>query len=267
MLTVIFISSLILVIESPFEDPDSDSQMILSSIDLAVTIIYGAEFVMNVIAFGFIYGPDTYLRRSAWNILDFAVFIFSLLGVILTRKQLKVNSMKVFRTIRILKMGQRNPGIRVAIQALIAALPNIMRLFVFAFIFILGFAMIAMRYLKGILFSCKSIDKEFLEFYVKNKQDCFDFGGDWVNNDMHFDTIFNAVSTLFQVATSEGWLLEMYKAVDATSIDQQPHWNYNRFWIFFYLIYFFVGNFLVMNMFIAVIGETYLDQKNKASFI
>jgi len=234
---------------------------------MAVTIIYGIEFLMNALAFGFIWGPDTYLRRSGWNILDFAIFIFSLMGVILSKDQLKINSMKVFRTIRILKMGQKNMGIRVATQALIAALPNILRLLAFAFIFILGFALYGMRYLKGLYFYCTTLDEGLLSSSVKTKIDCFDYGGDWVRYDMHFDTIWAAVSTLFQVATSEGWLIEMYKAVDATNIDQQPEMNNNKYWIVFYLVYFFVGNFLVINMFIAVIGETYLEQKNRASNI
>ena len=203
MLFVIFVSSLILVIENPFEDPNSDTQMLLTTLDQVVTIIYGVEVLMNAIAFGFILGPDTYLRRSRWNILDFSVFIFSLLGVILTKDQLKINSMKVFRTIRILKLGQKNPGIRVAIQALIAALPNILRLLAFSFVFILCFALYSMRYLKSLYYSCATIDKEFMDLYVKNKQDCFDYGGDWIRNDMHFDSILAAVSTLFQVATAE----------------------------------------------------------------
>lgn len=220
---------------------------------------------MNAVAFGFIWGPDTYLRRSAWNLLDFAIFIFSLLGVILTKDQLRINSMKVFRTIRILKIGQRNAGIRVATQALISAFPNIIRLLVFSFIFILGFALYGMRYLKGRYYFCASMELEFLEKFVKEKSDCMDYGGDWVRYDMNFDNIWLAFSTLFQVATSEGWLLEMYKAVDASEINHNHHRNSNKYWIIFYLVYFFVGNFLVMNMFIAVIGETYLDQKNKAS--
>ena len=239
--------------------------MLLNSLDMAVTVIYGTEFLMNAIAFGFIWGPDTYLRRSLWNWLDFIIFIFSLLGVIVTKDQLKINSMKVFRTIRILKMGQKNMGIRVATKALISAFPNILRLLAFSFIFILCFALYGMRYLKGKYYHCVTIDAEFLENFVHNKNDCLDYGGDWVRYDMHFDTIWAAVSTLFQVATSEGWLLEMYKAVDATSIDDMPHRDSNKYWLVFYLVYFFVGNFLVMNMFIAVIGETYLDQKNKAS--
>lgn len=265
MLFVIFLSSLILVIWNPLEDPNSPSQVVLSSLDLAVTVIYGVDFVMNIIAYGFFWGPDTYLRRSRWNLLDFGVFIFSLVGVIIPRDQIKVNSMKVFRVVRILKVGQKHPGIKVAIQAFIAALPNILRLVAFSFVFIIGFALYGMSYLKGLYYSCSGFEKEFAEKHIRTKIDCFDYGGDWVRNDMHFDTIISAANVLFQVATSEGWLVEMHKAVDATYYDHQPEVNHNVYWVLYYLSYFFVGNYLVMNMFIAVIVETYLDQKNKAS--
>lgn len=265
ILFVVFLSSLILVIWNPLDDPNSLSQVILNSLDQVVTIIYGIDFLMNAVAYGFILGKDTYLRRSVWNLLDFAVFNFCLVGIIVPRDQLKINSMKVFRVVRILKVGQKNPGIRVATQALIAALPNILKLVAFSFIFILAFALFGMTYLKGKYYSCYSLDLNIINNYVRTKNDCFDYGGDWIRSDMHFDTIISSVNTLFQVATSEGWLSEMHKAVDATYYDHQPITNFNEYWIIYYLTYFFVGNFMVMSMFIAVIVETYLDQKGKAS--
>lgn len=264
MLFIIFFSSLILVLQNPYEDPADFSQVLLKNLDQFVAFIYGIEFIFNVIAFGFFMGPSTYLRRSAWNILDFAIFIFTLVGVILTNK-MRYTSMKVFRTIRILKIGQRNPGIRVATQALMSAFPNIIRLLCFSLIFILCFALYGMRYLKSQYYYCTTLDKITMDSYINTKHDCMDYGGDWVRHDMHFDTIFAAVSTLFQIATSEGWVYEMYKAVDSSASDDQPHWNSNPYWMIYFLVYFFVGNFMVMNMFIGVIGETYLNQKSRAS--
>lgn len=267
MLVIIFISSIILVISSPFEPPDSDIESALRILDQIVTIIYGIEVIMNIISFGFIFGSKTYMRRSIWNILDLTVFIFSLLGVVLPRGTIRINSMKVFRTLRILKIGQKNESIRIATQALISALPNILRLLFFMVIFLITFGVFGMAYKKNTYYSCFNVNLEEDPNLIKTKIDCFDNGGDWVNADMHFDNIFAALATLFQVASAEGWLVEMYRAVDSKGVDLQPHNNTNKIWFIYYLCFFFVGNFLIINMFIAVIGETFLDQKSKASII
>lgn len=38
------------------------------------------------------------------------------------------------------------------------------------------------------------------------KQDCFDYGGDWLNNDYNFDNIMASMLNLFVLSTTEGWV-------------------------------------------------------------
>ena len=49
-----------------------------------------------------------------------------------------------------------------------------------------------------------------LQKLINSKNDCFNNGGDWINKDNNFDNIFNAMVTLFIIATTEGWLGLMY---------------------------------------------------------
>ena len=46
-------------------------------------------------------------------------------------------------------------------------------------------------------------------------QDCMDYGGDWIRDDSNFDNIAQAMSTMFKVAMTEGWLQIMQKGVDS----------------------------------------------------
>lgn len=65
--------------------------------------------------------------------------------------------------------------------------------------------MIGVKIYKESFWFCSNLNKEILEGIV-NKQDCFDFGGDWMNRDYNFDNIFNGVSLLFMIANGTGWL-------------------------------------------------------------
>ena len=69
--------------------------------------------------------------------------------------------------------------------------------------------MIGVKCLKGTFFHCDGLMEEFLE-KVWNKEDCLDFGGDWINRDFNFDNIFNALETMFLVSNAEGWTPLMY---------------------------------------------------------
>jgi hypothetical protein len=40
-----------------------------------------------------------------------------------------------------------------------------------------------------------------------------------MNSDQHFDNVFSAMSTLFQVSTTEGWIDVMNRVIDAVGVD------------------------------------------------
>jgi hypothetical protein len=50
-----------------------------------------------------------------------------------------------------------------------------------------------------------TVENEILQIII-DKWDCFDYGGDWVNADTTFDNIIKAISTMFQLSTTEGWI-------------------------------------------------------------
>jgi hypothetical protein len=264
----ILLSTIILIIENPFEPQTTTPWQIIIYIDILITIVYAIEAVLKILACGFVLGSETYLLRDYWNILDFIVFVVSLIGAIPQEDGTLIRSFKVIRAIRFIKIGRRLPSIRVATTAMLAASHNIFRILIFSMCFLIMFGLFGMTFLKNSFYYCVKISEfseEEMHELIHHKSDCFDYGGDWILSDLHFDNIFSATATLFQVATAEGWMKEMFRAVDAVGKDLQPHLNNNKLWFVYYCIFFFVGNFLVMNMFIAVITETFIDQKNKAS--
>ncbi|KAL8666981.1 MAG: hypothetical protein Q9168_007349 [Polycauliona sp. 1 TL-2023] len=67
-----------------------------------------------------------------------------------------------------------------------------------------------------------------------------------------FSNIYNAFIGMYQVLSSENWTSLMY---DATSYEN--HWNTAWISATFFILWFILANFIVLNMFIAVIQENF----------
>lgn len=98
---LIIISSILLCIDSPLDDPNSELQSNLRYLDYIVTFLFVVECVMKVIRKGFIFnGKKSYLR-SYWNSLDFFIIIISLIGYIYKKYYLNKNYINNIRYIYI----------------------------------------------------------------------------------------------------------------------------------------------------------------------
>ena len=81
------------------------------------------------------------------------------------------------------------------------------------------FGIIAISYFKGTFYYCDSDKSAFDDLLVETKWDCMNTGAEWRNKDYNFDSIQNAMVTLFIMSTTAGWSEVMYQSVSATSID------------------------------------------------
>ena len=77
ILLLIILSSIKLAIDSYISE-GSEIYKTLKSVDIVFTTFFLFEFMMKVIAIGFIMDNNSYLRDS-WNQLDFIIVMFSLI--------------------------------------------------------------------------------------------------------------------------------------------------------------------------------------------
>ena len=93
---------------------------------------------------------------------------------------------------------------------------------------------------------------------VTNKTSCeLNPDNKWVNTVYNYDNIFNALFTLFIIATLDGWVNSMYNGIDAVGVNMQPIKNNNEYMAFFVLIYLIMVGFFVVNMFVGVIIDNF----------
>jgi len=63
--------------------------------------------------------------------------------------------------------------------------------------------------------------------------------------------------TLFIVSTLEGWPDVMLQSVDATEQNKGPHYEESANFIYFYIVFIFIGSFFLLNFFIGVLFLEY----------
>lgn len=73
-----------------------------------------------------------------------------------------------------------------------------------------------------------------------------------------------AMTTLFQIMTTEGWQEVMYAGIDAAGIDMQPQYNNSRGSSIFFISYMVVGSLFIMNLFIGVVIDNFNKNKEQA---
>jgi hypothetical protein len=77
--------------------------------------LYVTEIIVNVVTYGFIMTPGTYLRRSNWNVLHFVITLVNVLQVILNTDNFIMNFIDSLRVLVFIKLGaEHNRSIQYA---------------------------------------------------------------------------------------------------------------------------------------------------------
>ena len=115
--------------------------------------------------------------------MDFLIVTFSIISM--TFANVKLGIFKILRMLRVLRplrMISRNPGLRIAVQSLINAIPDIGNVMVVSCLFLILFSILGTNFYKGLFFSCHDENvPDIHKLAIHDKFSCLDFGGDWTN--------------------------------------------------------------------------------------
>ena len=137
------------------------------------------------------------------------------------------------------------------VAALFESVGSIVNVSFIVLIIWLMFAIYGMNTFMGMFFYCSE------KPYVYNtKWVCEDHGGDWKKFDSNFDDIGQSMTTLFIIASLEGWPDIMYQAIDVTRKDNGPKYEASPAQSGFFII-FIIGSFFSLNFFIGVLFLEY----------
>merc|ERR1740139_1983369 len=169
--------------------------------------------------------------KDPWSVLDFFIVLISILSIVAAEYNLTY--LKVLRMLRVMKplrMLTMMRSLRLAIVSLFKSIPDIVNLLLICAFFIFLLAILSMTLFKGKFYSCRTqwlnLSYEDKKKLILTKSDCLNYGGEWTNRDLNFDTTSQAFVTLFTVQSTEGWIDVMWNSVDAVGIDKEPIGGY-----------------------------------------
>ena len=87
--------------------------------------------------------------------------------------------------------------------------------------------------------------------------DCYNYGGEWIEPDLNFDTTFASLLTLVTIQSTEGWIDVLWNSVDAVGPYYQPQENNNWFMIIWTMLLMIIVAMLFIELFVGVVIETF----------
>ncbi|GMF38757.1 unnamed protein product [Phytophthora fragariaefolia] len=302
--SLIVISSIALAVDNPLADPSSSLATFLKGLDKSLAIVFAIEMGIKIVAMGLILHKGSYLRNT-WNVIDGVIVISSIVMLVAESsgqgKHLKsLRSLRGLRTFRPLRMISRRPGLKLVVNAMFEAIPEVINVLFVCTLFFLIFSIVAVNYLKGTFNWCRgNVFSEFssaqVDFLVSpiawdaasdlqrswfdgttcettfpytsgsnltSEYVCGCWGADWGRVlPQNFDNVGRAMLTFFEISTTEGWADVMMAAIDSNGIGMQPIRDNNMLWALFFVLFIMIGSFFVVNLFVGVIIDNFNRMK------
>ncbi|XP_077595329.1 voltage-dependent T-type calcium channel subunit alpha-1G isoform X3 [Stigmatopora nigra] len=259
VLVIIFLNCITIAMERPRIDPGSPERIFLTLSNYIFTAIFVTEMTVKIVALGWCFGDQSYLR-SSWNILDGMLVMISVIDILvsfISNSGTKILGMlrvlRLLRTLRPLRVISRAPGLKLVVETLMSSLKPIGNIVVICCAFFIIFGILGVQLFKGKFFVCQGEDVK----NITNRSDCMQASYKWVRHKYNFDNLGQALMSLFVLASKDGWVDIMYDGLDAVGVDQQPVMNYNPWMLLYFISFLLIVAFFVLNMFVGVVVENF----------
>ncbi|KAJ9445646.1 hypothetical protein DIPPA_53542, partial [Diplonema papillatum] len=271
VLIVLFIalSCIVLAMYTPILPPDATFARTLETIDLVSTAVFTAECGLKIFAWGFITDENTYLQRDPWNRLDLFIVITSLISMA-TEGSSTMRNLKILRSVRVLRplrFINKFKGLKVVLASLWLAIPSLGMVAVLGFLGWLVFAILGVQLFAGTFHACTlSVWGDMTSLYP-NKTSCLAAQDPatklplWQTHAPNFDHIFSSFLSLFEMASTEGWVDIMYLGMDSVSPEIAPQKDSRPYLAIYFVGFVLLGAYFVVNLFVSALVDAFQEQR------
>jgi len=279
IISIIVLNCFMMFITPAYRDLNDDPVLIPPFVSIVIdyvsTVVFSVEFLVMVVSLGLINTRHAYLK-SGWNVLDTFVLAFSWFDVLATVTGMEGDNLgaakvfRLFRALRPLRLMKRNEGMRVVIDALIATLAPVLYVIIFSLTTFFVAALIGMGLMGGKMSYCSGTGAE----YPGGRTQCVNT---WISEDNgvlrprawlkpyhHFDTLPDAILSLFMVGTLE-YLELLQRSMDITDCDLSPQEDSSQHLAIFFVCYIIIGSLFVMNLFVGFIVDGFNLHKGSSN--
>ncbi|XP_039421422.1 voltage-dependent L-type calcium channel subunit alpha-1S isoform X2 [Corvus cornix cornix] len=285
ILLTIFANCVALAIYLPMPEDDTNiANSSLEKIEYAFLIFFAIEAMLKIIAYGFLFHTDAYLRNG-WNVLDFSIVTLGLITMTLEQVNVKqggpsggkggfdVKALRAFRVLRPLRLVSGVPSLQVVLNSIIKAMVPLLHIALLVLFMIIIYAIVGQELFKGRMHkTCYYLGTDVIATVASEKPaPCTSSGhgrhctingtecrSGWPgpnNGITHFDNFGFAMLTVYQCITMEGWTEVLYWVNDAMG-NEWP-------WIYFVSLI-LLGSFFVLNLVLGVLSGEFTKEREKA---
>ncbi|XP_050767549.1 voltage-dependent L-type calcium channel subunit alpha-1S isoform X2 [Gymnogyps californianus] len=285
ILLTIFANCVALAIYLPMPEDDTNvANSSLEKIEYAFLIFFAIEAMLKIIAYGFLFHTDAYLRNG-WNVLDFSIVSLGLITMTLEQVNAKqggtsggkggfdVKALRAFRVLRPLRLVSGVPSLQVVLNSIIKAMVPLLHIALLVLFMIIIYAIVGQELFKGKMHkTCYYLGTDVIATVASEKPaPCTNSGhgrhctingtecrSGWPgpnNGITHFDNFGFAMLTVYQCITMEGWTEVLYWVNDAIG-NEWP-------WIYFVSLI-LLGSFFVLNLVLGVLSGEFTKEREKA---
>uniref|UniRef100_A0A8C9MN31 Voltage-dependent L-type calcium channel subunit alpha n=1 Tax=Serinus canaria TaxID=9135 RepID=A0A8C9MN31_SERCA len=287
ILLTIFANCVALAIYLPMPEDDTNiANSSLEKIEYAFLIFFAIEAMLKIIAYGFLFHTDAYLRNG-WNVLDFSIVTLGLITMTLEQVNVKqagpsggkggfdVKALRAFRVLRPLRLVSGVPSgcLQVVLNSIIKAMVPLLHIALLVLFMIIIYAIVGQELFKGRMHkTCYYLGTDVIATVGSEKPaPCTSSGhgrhcsingsecrGGWAGPNhgiTHFDNFGFAMLTVYQCITMEGWTEVLYWVNDAMG-NEWP-------WIYFVSLI-LLGSFFVLNLVLGVLSGEFTKEREKA---
>uniref|UniRef100_A0A2I2Y756 Voltage-dependent L-type calcium channel subunit alpha n=1 Tax=Gorilla gorilla gorilla TaxID=9595 RepID=A0A2I2Y756_GORGO len=288
ILLTIFANCVALAMYLPMPEDDNNSLNLgLEKLEYFFLIVFSIEAAMKIIAYGFLFHQDAYLR-SGWNVLDFTIVFLGVFTVILEQVNviqshtapmsskgagLDVKALRAFRVLRPLRLVSGVPSLQVVLNSIFKAMLPLFHIALLVLFMVIIYAIIGLELFKGKMHKTCYFTGTDIVATVENEEPspCARTGsgrrctingsecrGGWPGPNhgiTHFDNFGFSMLTVYQCITMEGWTDVLYWVNDAIG-NEWP-------WIYFVTLI-LLGSFFILNLVLGVLSGEFTKEREKA---
>ncbi|KAM6217306.1 voltage-dependent L-type calcium channel subunit alpha-1S [Rhynchocyon petersi] len=288
ILLTIFANCVALAVYLPMPEDDNNSlNMGLEKLEYFFLTVFSIEAAMKIIAYGFLFHQDAYLR-SGWNVLDFIIVFLGVFTVILEQVNviqssatplgskgagLDVKALRAFRVLRPLRLVSGVPSLQVVLNSIFQAMLPLFHIALLVLFMLIIYAIIGLELFKGKMHKTCYFTGTDIVATVENEKPspCARQGmgrrctingsecrGGWPGPNhgiTHFDNFGFSMLTVYQCITMEGWTDVLYWVNDAIG-NEWP-------WIYF-LSLILLGSFFILNLVLGILSGEFTKEREKA---
>ena len=279
VLLTILLNMVTMAMESPTAIVQESTQGSLEQLDFAFLIVYTAELAFKVLAYGVHDAKGSFLH-DPWSMGEGLIVVISWVPYVFPSDTKGLSSVvRAFRALRVMIALIILPGMKALLTATVRSIPALANVFSLAAFLLLTMGISGVQFFKGALHKrCATDGIARLPSTLSNSErrnaaaefdtgilcgrdpalcieqtTCFTFDSNPGEDTISFDSVMASFFPLGTTLVLDSWSESMYMLMDAYSVNA---------WIYFCSMV-ILGGFIVLQLFLAVISESFARIENE----